>query len=108
MEKLDQLFLFLLYDILDKDVLECWCHFVLDSHILCSKKISCIQLQLADSLLLQFCRRTERLLDKEASTPNMHMHALIQVCIVHYTVFGCLPLKDIMVFLKVCPTIIGV
>ena len=103
--------LFALYDMLDKDNLECWRHFVLASRILCSKVITSIQLQLADSSLLQFCRRTERLLDKGSITPNMHMHAHLKGCIEDYGPvhsFWVFALKGIMAFLKVYQTIIGV
>jgi hypothetical protein len=93
--------LFALYDMLDKDNLECWRHFVLASRILCSKKITSTQLQLADSLLLQFCRRTERLLGKDAITPNMHMHACMHACM-HAHLKACIedygPIHSFWVF----------
>ena len=73
-----------MHDILDKDILECWRHFVLASQILCSKKLTSTQLQLADSLLLQFCRKTESLFGNDAITPNMHMHAHLRSCIEDY------------------------
>lgn len=37
--------------------------------------------KLGDALLLQFCRRTERLFGKESITPNMHMHCHLHDCI---------------------------
>ena len=73
-----------LHDMLDKEMFECWRHFVLASRVLCSKKLNPTQLLLADSLLLQFCRRTEHLFGKDAITPNMHMHAHLKACIEDY------------------------
>ena len=39
---------------------ECWKHFVLASRILCQQKLSHTDVTLVDALLLQFCRRLER------------------------------------------------
>lgn len=68
-------------DILADDVLECWRHFVLASRLLSSKEISLTDLKIADALLLQFCRRTERMFGKDT---NMHMHCHLKACIEDY------------------------
>lgn len=73
-----------LRDIVSSEVLECWRHFVLACRILCHYKISEEQLKLGDALLLQFCRRTERLFGKSCITPNMYMHAHLCACTEDY------------------------
>ena len=69
---------------LHSDNLECWRHFVLASRILCSHELTSSQLQLADILLLSFCRRTEFLYGREIITPNMHLHAHLRTCMEDY------------------------
>ena len=64
--------------------LECWRHFVLACTILCSKRITIANLQLADALLLQFCRRSERQYGENIVTPNMHMMCHLKDCILDY------------------------
>lgn len=61
------LVLLVLHDILDKEHLECWRHFVLACRNLCCKELSLHQLQLGHSLLLQFCKRTEHLYGKHCT-----------------------------------------
>lgn len=73
-----------LFDILPAQHLECWRHFVLACRILSQHKISSTELDLADGLLIQFCRRVESLYGKEAVTPNMHMHGHLKEVIVSY------------------------
>ena len=63
-----------LHSFVSGEDLECWRHFVLASRILCKKKVSQFDLNLADALLMQFCRRFERIYGKAAVTPNMHLH----------------------------------
>ncbi len=70
-----------LRDIVVGNDLQCWCHFVLACSILCQHQITNEQLQLADALLLQFCKRCERMYGPEVITPNMHMHAHLSECI---------------------------
>lgn len=67
-----------LYDILPEEDYECWKHFILASRILCKSTISNHDIQLADALLLQFCRRVERMYGKNVITPNMHLHCHIK------------------------------
>lgn len=50
-----------LCDILPSDHLECWRHFVLACRILCMKSVTVTQIKLAGALLLQYCRRVERM-----------------------------------------------
>ena len=63
-----------LYDILSQDSLECWRHFVLACRILCKHNLSRHDIDLADLLLVQFCRRVQHLYGEASITPNMHLH----------------------------------
>ena len=71
-------------DIITGEVLECWKHFVLACRILCTKHITLENAKLGDALLLQFCRRTERIFGNEFITPNMHLHCHLFECITDY------------------------
>lgn len=73
-----------LHDILKDENIECWRHFVLACRILSLRSISANEIVLADALLMQFCKRTERLYHNKVITPNMHMHAHIRACIEDY------------------------
>ena len=73
-----------LRDILPPDHFQCWGHFVLASRLLCQMKISDVDIKLADALLLQFCRRAERLYGKEVATPNMHLHCHLKQSLYDY------------------------
>lgn len=73
-----------LTDTLAGDDLECWRHFVLACRILCSKYLTAVDVQLADALLLQFCKRMERMYGKGIVTPNMHMHCHLCECVKDY------------------------
>lgn len=76
--------LLVLRDKLKDEHLECWRHFVLGCRLLCSKSITPEKLKLADALLLQFCKRTERLYGKDVITPNMHIHTHMRECVLDY------------------------
>ena len=71
-----------LRDILTGDNLECWRHFVLACRIVCSQPLTKEKILLA--LLLQFCRKTQRLYGPKSITPNMHMHCHLRECIFAY------------------------
>ena len=73
-----------LRDILLPNDLECWRHFVLACRVLCSRQLTRIQISLADSLLLQFCRRSQRMYGENIITPNMHMHCHLRDCILDF------------------------
>ena len=73
-----------LFDILPREQLECWRHFVLSCRILCKQNLSHIDVNLADALLLQFCKRMEILFGPSVITPNMHMHAHLKDVILDY------------------------
>ena len=73
-----------LRDFLPAEVLECWRHFVLACRVLCHKNITFEQIGLGDALLIQFCKRTERIFGKEVITPNMRMHCHLRECILDY------------------------
>ena len=73
-----------LRDILSGADLECWRHFALACRYLCSREISQVQIAIADALLMQFCRRVERMYGKEVITQNIHMHAHLRECLLDY------------------------
>lgn len=62
--------LMVLHDLLPTDDFECWRHFVLASRLLTQMHLSLNDIQLADALLLQFCRRIERMYGRSVVTPN--------------------------------------
>ena len=70
-----------LRNVLMNDHWECWKHFVIASRILCQQRLSKTNINLADALLLQFCRRMERLYKESSITPNMHMACHLKECI---------------------------
>ena len=57
-----------LFDILPPEQLECWRHFVLASRILCKHSFTKDDLTLADALLVQFCKRVERIYGQSHSS----------------------------------------
>ena len=73
-----------LHGILTSENLECWRHLVLACRILCCRQITKEHILLADALLMQFCRRTQRLYGPQSVTPNMNMHCHIKNCILDY------------------------
>lgn len=73
-----------LHDILKGDDLECWRHFVLACRLLTRKEVTANQIIIADTLLLQFCKRAERMYGKSVVTPNMHMHCHLRSCMEDY------------------------
>ena len=73
-----------LYNILPEPDLECWRHFVLECHILCKHTISLDDIQLADALLLAFCRKVQDLYGKQKITPNMHIHSHLNEVLLDY------------------------
>lgn len=64
-----------LFNILPREHLECWRHFVLACRILCKQSLSRHDVDLAHVLLMSFCRRVERVYGESSITPNMHLHA---------------------------------
>ncbi len=69
-----------LHDILLGNDLECWRHFVLACRLICQHQVTKEQLKLADALLMQFCKRCERMYGGDIITPNMHMHSHLYEC----------------------------
>lgn len=70
-----------LRDMLPSNDLECWRHFVLACRILCLKTLTVTQVKLADALLLQYCKRVERMYGTEVVTPNMHYSCHVCSCV---------------------------
>ena len=73
-----------LRDILPSSHLECWRHFVLACRIICLKSLTTNQVKLADALLLQYCKRVERMYGKDVVTPNMHYCCHLESCITDF------------------------
>lgn len=73
-----------LFDILPTEHLECWRTFVLACRILCKHTLSITDINLADTLLLQFCRKVECIYGNDAISPNMHMHCHLKEVILDY------------------------
>ena len=73
-----------LYNILPTDHLECWRHFVLACRILCKQTLSRSDIEIADGLLIHFCRRVEILYGKKYITPNMHLHCHLKDVFLDY------------------------
>lgn len=72
---------YLLNDILPKEDLECWRHFVLAAQLLCSKSLKITDVKIIDKYLLQFCQGVEKLYTKKVITPNMHLHCHLAECV---------------------------
>lgn len=64
--------------------LECWRHFVLACRILCKQVLSNDDVLLADTLLMSFCKRVQRVYGKKAITPNMHLHGHLKEILLDY------------------------
>lgn len=73
-----------LYGVIGCDDLECWRHFVLACRILCQQNLTLTDVNLADGLLLQFCRRVQRMYGNNVITPNMHMHCHLKEVLLDY------------------------
>ena len=73
-----------LYQILPHDHMECWRHFVLACRILCKQSLSTADITLADSLLMQFCKRVQRIYGEAVITPNMHLHGHLKDILLDY------------------------
>lgn len=73
-----------LFEVIDSNHLECWRHFVLACRLLCRKIITITDVNMADALLLQFCRRVEQTYGKSAITPNMHLHCHLRDVILDF------------------------
>lgn len=73
-----------LYQILPSDDFECWRHFVLACRILCQHSLTAVDLTKADALLMQFCKRVQRMYGEDAIKPNMHFHGHLKDVILDY------------------------
>ena len=87
-----------LFEVLPKEHLECWRHYVLACRILCKQQLTLFDIDLADALLLKFCKKVELLYGKDAITPNMHLHGHLYWTMDLCRSFGYSVLKDTMAF----------
>lgn len=73
--------IFCLGDLLPKEQLECWRHFVLACRYLCKFSITNNDVIIADGLFLRFCKRAVQIYGSNAITPNMHLHCHLASCV---------------------------
>ena len=73
-----------LSSILPDNHLECWRHFVLACRRLCQQSLSTEDINIADALLIRFCKKVEQLYGEIAVTPNMHLHGHLKDVILDY------------------------
>ena len=76
--------LYALNDVLPTQDLHCWSLFVQASILLRQYSISEVDLDAADSKLLEFCRAFETCYSKEVCTPNMHLHTHLKDCVLDF------------------------
>ena len=81
--------MYCLNNILPNDHFRCWQTFVLACKYMCQSTITRTELEIADGLLLKFCKTFERLNGEYSVTPNMHLHChLKEVILDHGPIFG--------------------
>ena len=61
-----------LHGVIANDDLECWRHFTLACRILSQRALTKHDIDVADALLLQFCRRVQRMYGSDVITPNIY------------------------------------
>ena len=76
--------LYCLHGILSTDHYKCWHTYVLACEHICKHKINKSDIDIADFLLLKFCKEVERLYGKEVITPNMHLHCHLKEVILDH------------------------
>ena len=70
--------------ILDKQHYNCWLLFVRACSPLCGRIITYTEIDTADLLLLNFCKKVEQLYGRENCTPNLHLHLHLKQCLLDY------------------------
>ena len=70
-----------LHGVIDDKYMEYWRHLVLASRLLCKYSLTSMDITVADTLLVQFCKKTEETFGKSAITPNMHLHGHLKTVI---------------------------
>ncbi len=76
-----------LHDLISREQLQCWVHFVLACRRLCKFHITQDDLRIADALLLRFCTKVSSIFGKSVLTPNMHMHCHLKSCVEEFGPF---------------------
>lgn len=66
--------IYCLKGILPDEHFKCWQTYMLACKYLCQSVISRTDLDIADGLILKFCKSVEALYGKHVITPNMHLH----------------------------------
>ena len=84
--------IYCLKGILPDEHFKCWQTFVLACKYFCQSVISRTDLDIADGLILKFCKSVEALYGKHVITPNMHLHNHLKEVILDHgpvTSFWC-------------------
>lgn len=66
--------IYALKSILPSSHQECYRYFVIACQYICNRTINTNNFRIADSYLMNFCKRLEELYGPEKVTPNMHLH----------------------------------
>lgn len=73
-----------LFDILPREHLDCWRYFVSACRILCQHALCPGEIDLADALLIKFCKTVEHIYGVHVITPNMHLHGHLKEVVLDY------------------------
>ena len=72
---------FALYGVIGDSHFKCWYYLVDSCIILCQPVITAAQINIAHTLLLEYCQLFETLYGLESCTPNMHMSCHLRECL---------------------------
>ena len=82
--------------ILPDDHLNCWLLFVRACSLLKARVIRKSDIESADLLLLQYCKKFQQMYGQYSITPNMHLHTHLKQCLIDYGplhAFWCYPFE---------------
>ena len=85
---------FALHGVIGDSHFKCWCYLVDSCIILCQTVVTATQINIAHTLLLEYCQLFETLYGPESCTPNMHMSCHLRECLLDYgpfMSFWCFP-----------------
>ena len=88
--------LYALHELIPDVHYKCWSTFVFACRLLCLPIVTRTQINEAHILLADFCSTFERLYEKEACTPNMHMSLHLKECMLDFgpfSAFWCFPFE---------------
>ena len=82
--------------LLPDDHLNCWLLFVRACSLLKARVIRKSDIESADLLLLQYCKKFQQIYGQHSITPNMHLHTHLKQCLIDYGplhAFWCYPFE---------------